>query len=73
MADLKKMKDACPNYEANLAQCTCTYSSCDKSGLCCQCVAYHRRMGQLPGCFFSKDGEASYDRSYSNFCRDIQK
>ncbi|ADK84293.1 conserved hypothetical protein [Desulfarculus baarsii DSM 2075] len=71
MADLQKMKDACPNYKANLAQCTCSYGSCDKTGLCCQCVSYHRKAGQIPGCFFSAEGEASYDRSYANFCRDI--
>ena len=28
-----------------------------------ECVAYHRAKGQVPGCFFSKAGEASYDRS----------
>ena len=52
--------------EKNLAGCTCTYD-CEKRGKCCQCVAYHRSMKQLPGCFFSKTGERTYDRSVRKF------
>jgi hypothetical protein len=52
--------------ETNLAACTCTYD-CEKRGKCCQCVAYHRGMKQLPGCFFSKEGEKTYDRSVRKF------
>lgn len=72
MADYQKMKKACPNLKDNLAQCTCTYSACDKTGLCCQCVAYHRRLRQIPGCFFTPEGERSYDRSYAAFCQDCR-
>ena len=64
------MKKACPNLEANLAQCTCTYSPCEKHGLCCQCVAYHRKMRQIPGCFFNAEAERTYDRSYAKFRSD---
>jgi hypothetical protein len=60
---------ACPNKEKNLEHCTCTYP-CDKRGLCCECVAYHRAKGQIPGCFFSKKGEAAYDRSVAALARD---
>lgn len=59
----------CSNKEKNLKDCTCTYS-CNKRGLCCECVAYHRSAGQIPGCFFSKEGEATYDRSVSALCAD---
>lgn len=58
----------CLNKEKNLEGCTCTYD-CAKRGMCCECVAYHRAKGQIPGCFFSKAGEATYDRSVANFCR----
>jgi hypothetical protein len=70
VANIQKMKDSCPNIKANLEACTCTYDACDKTGLCCQCVAYHRRMRQIPGCFFTSEGERTYDRSYAKFCSD---
>jgi hypothetical protein len=46
--------------------CNCTYS-CDKKGKCCDCLHYHRKMGQLPACFFPKDIEKTYDRSIERF------
>lgn len=59
----------CTNKQKNLKDCTCSYS-CAKRGLCCECVAYHRDKGQIPGCFFSKSGEATYDRSVEALARD---
>jgi hypothetical protein len=50
--------------------CTCTYMSCDKRGNCCQCISFHRNKGEIPGCFFSPRGEATYDRSFANLCKD---
>jgi len=54
----------------NLATCTCSYVSCDKRGKCCACVAYHRMNRELPGCFFSKEAEKTYDRSFSHFVKE---
>ena len=51
----------------NLKQCTCTYSSCPRQGLCCECVSYHLKAG-VPGCF-SADAERTYDRSFAHFAR----
>ena len=62
------MKD-CKNQAANLKQCTCTYPGCERKGNCCECLAYHRRMKELPACLFSQAGEATYDRSLENFMR----
>ena len=56
--------------EKNAASCTCTYDGCPRRGKCCECVTYHRAKEQLPGCFFSKEGEKSYDRSYQHFIAD---
>jgi len=53
-----------------LKHCTCTYTACDKRGSCCKCVVYHRQKGEIPGCFFTPEGERSYDRSLSNLCKD---
>ncbi|RLG68842.1 MAG: hypothetical protein DRO11_08540 [Methanobacteriota archaeon] len=55
--------------DINLEQCNCTWEPCDKKGVCCECIRYHRRRGELPACYFSEDAEASYDRSIENFVR----
>ena len=52
--------------EQNMKDCTCTYPGCSRKGLCCECVKYHRAKGAIPGCFFPKDGEKTYDRSLKN-------
>lgn len=56
----------------NTLECTCTYP-CSRQGKCCECVAYHRRMGEVPGCFFSKGAEKTYDRSIEAFYKDYMK
>lgn len=56
-------------FEKNKMACTCTYS-CEKRGKCCECVAYHRSRKELPGCFFSKEAERTYDRSFGKFAGD---
>ncbi|MFP4012802.1 MAG: DUF6485 family protein [Chitinispirillaceae bacterium] len=50
--------------------CPCTYSSCSRRGKCCECVAYHRRSGEIPGCFFTPEGERTYNRTIKAFIRD---
>ncbi len=55
------------HLEQNLARCTCTYESCERKGRCCECVVYHRKAKELPGCFFSPAGERTYDRSFRRF------
>lgn len=52
---------------ANTAKCACTYPSCDLKGKCCQCIKYHQRMGELPGCLFPPEVERTYDRSIERF------
>ncbi|MCF7913102.1 MAG: DUF6485 family protein [Candidatus Cloacimonetes bacterium] len=61
----------CPEKENNLQNCNCSYP-CAKKGNCCQCLLYHRKMRQLPACFFPADEEKTYDRSYENFVRLVQ-
>ena len=58
---------ACENNST--MKCPCTYS-CGKRGKCCECVAYHRRSGEFPACFFSEKAERSYDRSFAALVRD---
>lgn len=54
----------------NTPRCTCTYEPCPRKGICCECIAYHRLHGEVPGCLFTKAGEATYDRSIANFIAD---
>jgi hypothetical protein len=53
--------------EKNKADCNCTYEPCSRKGICCECIAYHRRSGELPACYFPKDVERTYDRSIERF------
>ncbi|MHC1704765.1 MAG: DUF6485 family protein [Tenuifilaceae bacterium] len=57
--------------ESNSKYCNCTYS-CSKHGVCCDCLAYHRRSGELPACYFPYDIEKGYDRSIENFIRIVE-
>ncbi len=59
----------CVNKEENKAKCPCTYEPCDKKGVCCECIQYHFKMGEMPACFFSKEQEKTYNRSIENFIR----
>ena len=55
------------HLEKNKGRCACTYEPCERKGRCCECIAYHWKMKQLPGCLFSPEGERSYDRSVRRF------
>jgi hypothetical protein len=54
------------NKDRNKDFCNCTYP-CSKAGICCDCLNYHRKMGELPACYFPVDAEKTYDRSIENF------
>ena len=53
--------------EANLARCSCTYETCERKGKCCDCILYHKSLGELPGCLFPPEVERTYDRSRRRF------
>lgn len=50
----------------NMPMCNCTYP-CNKKGMCCECIAYHRKRGELPACYFTEAQEKTYDRSIEYF------
>jgi len=56
--------------ENNLKNCTCTYPGCSRKGVCCECVAYHRKNGEIPGCFFGRQAESEFDRRVERFVQD---
>ncbi len=53
----------------NTRHCNCSYSSCNKTGLCCDCLAYHLTNRELPACCFPDDIERTYDRSFERFAK----
>jgi len=53
--------------DTNKISCICTYEPCPRKGICCECVAYHRENGELPGCVFPPEVERTYDRSIARF------
>lgn len=57
------------NQKENLDFCGCTSTSCSRRGICCECLQYHLKSKQLPGCCFPLEAEKSYDRSFENFAR----
>ena len=59
------------NKEENKKDCNCTYS-CEKKGLCCKCISYHRRRNELPACYFPDNVERTYDRTIENFVKVYQ-
>ena len=60
------------NKTENAKNCNCT-STCARKGICCQCIANHRKKGQLPACYFPEDVECGYDRSVGNFIAVVQE
>lgn len=61
------------NKTKNLKNCSCTYEPCSRKGICCECIAYHRANGELPACYFSKEGERTYNRSIEYFIKDYKR
>ena len=53
----------------NSERCTCTYESCSRKGICCECLTYHLASRELPGCCFPADAERTYDRSFEHFAK----
>ena len=50
--------------------CPCTYA-CPRHGKCCECIKHHRDHKEgVPGCFFSKAAERTYDRSIEALYQD---
>jgi hypothetical protein len=51
----------------NLERCNCTYEPCSRKGICCECLRYHLSHREMPACFFPKDAERTFNRSWEYF------
>ncbi|HPE69964.1 MAG TPA: DUF6485 family protein [Thermotogota bacterium] len=59
----------CTHESQNRKMCNCSYPGCPRKGKCCECIAYHRSMGELPACYFTPEQERTYDRSIAYFVK----
>lgn len=55
--------------DKNLVFCSCSYPGCSRKGICCECLQYHLKSKQLPGCCFPDSVEKTYDRSFRAFVK----
>ncbi len=55
--------------DKNMDFCSCSYPGCSRKGICCECLQYHLKSQQLPGCCFPSDVEKTYDRSFRAFAK----
>jgi hypothetical protein len=40
----------CENKKENEENCSCDEVSCERHGVCCECISYHRSHGDKPMC-----------------------
>jgi hypothetical protein len=59
--------------QQNSKRCTCTYPCCPRKGICCECISYHLKNRELPGCCFTPESEKTYDRSFERFAEMVSK
>ena len=59
--------------ETNLARCTCSWPSCPRKGICCDCIAYHVKSDELPACTFPAAGGANLRPTFAHFARLVQE
>jgi len=44
------MRKECPNKKENKKECVCSETDCERHGICCECIKYHREHGGKPAC-----------------------
>jgi hypothetical protein len=55
--------------DRNRDDCICSYDPCSRKGVCCDCLQFHLKSHQLPGCCFPIVAEKTYDRSFAAFAK----
>lgn len=53
--------------EDNLTRCPCTSDTCERRGICCECLANHLKKRSFPACVFP--AEHAKDRSFEAFAK----
>ena len=52
-----------------LERCPCTNESCERRGICCECLAKHLKDRTFPACVFPTDTSLYKDRSFESFAQ----
>lgn len=55
--------------DRNKDACTCSHDECSRHGICCECLQYHLKNRQLPGCCFPPAVERTDARSFAAFAK----
>ncbi len=53
--------------DENKDDCPCSFTSCGKHGVCCDCLRSHLSKKQLPACAFPPGTAATSERSIEEF------
>jgi hypothetical protein len=40
----------CPNKSLNEEKCPCPHTDCERHGICCECIAFHKAREEFPAC-----------------------
>ncbi|MCS7134621.1 MAG: hypothetical protein NZ889_02070 [Candidatus Pacearchaeota archaeon] len=40
----------CPNKKENENKCPCIFLDCPRHGICCECLQYHKTIGNPTAC-----------------------
>ena len=56
MAEKRK---GCPNKAFNAEHCPCDIADCARRGICCECIEFHRKLGEAPACIVKMGAEAT--------------
>lgn len=55
--------------DRNKEFCGCSHTECGRHGVCCDCLQYHLKNRQLPGCCFPPEVERTDARNFAAFAK----
>jgi len=63
LSDFDKRK-GCPNQKLNAERCPCEID-CARRGICCECIEFHRKLGEVPACIAGGNAPAEAPKKAS--------
>jgi hypothetical protein len=62
---LARDREGCPNQAFNAENCPCDVADCARRGICCECVEFHKLVGEAPACIAQLGAETKAKASES--------